>query len=75
MLRSGEAFRQRLGDCGYIEGGNITVEYRDADGKADRLSDQAAESVCINVELIVKLSRPSLSNSKNSSNITHHHCD
>jgi len=48
-----EAFRQGLGDLGYAEGRNITIEYRYADGNAERLPTLAAELVRLNVDLIV----------------------
>jgi hypothetical protein len=35
----GEAFRQGMRDLGYIEGRNLVVEYRAAEGKAERLSE------------------------------------
>ena len=48
-----EAFRQGLRDIGYVEGRNITLEYRYAEGKYDRLPELAAELVHLNVALIV----------------------
>jgi len=48
-----EAFRQRLKELGYIEGKNIAIEYRYADGKADRLLSLATELVLLKVDVIV----------------------
>jgi putative ABC transport system substrate-binding protein len=48
-----EAFRQGLRDLGYIEGQNITIEYRDADNQRDRLSALAAELVRLPVDNLV----------------------
>jgi ABC-type uncharacterized transport system substrate-binding protein len=47
------AFRQGLRDLGYVEGENILVEYRYAEGKSDRLRDLAAELVRLKVDVIV----------------------
>jgi putative ABC transport system substrate-binding protein len=48
-----EAFRQGLRDLGYVEGRNLVIEYREAEGKADRLPALAAELVALKVDVIV----------------------
>src|SRR5439155_10973789 len=48
-----EAFRQGLRDLGYIEGQNITIEYRHADNQHDRLPALAAELVRLPVDILV----------------------
>ena len=48
-----EAFRQGLRDLGYVEGKNIVIEWRSAEGKADRLPALATELVHLKVDLIV----------------------
>lgn len=48
-----EALRQGLRERGYIEGQNIIVEYRWADGKDDRYAPLAAELVSLGVDVIV----------------------
>jgi putative tryptophan/tyrosine transport system substrate-binding protein len=48
-----EAFRSGLRDLGYVEGKNIVVEWRFADGKLERLPAQAAELVRLKLEIIV----------------------
>src|SRR6266581_1938163 len=52
-----EAFRQGLRDLGYFEGRNVVIEYRDAEGKAERLPALAAELVALNVDVIVASSQ------------------
>jgi putative ABC transport system substrate-binding protein len=48
-----EAFRQGLRDLGYLEGRNVVIEYRDAEGKVERLPALAAELVALKVDVIV----------------------
>jgi ABC-type uncharacterized transport system substrate-binding protein len=48
-----EAFLQGLRDLGYIEGRNLVIEYRDAEGKYERLPALAAELVALKVDVIV----------------------
>jgi len=48
-----EAFRQGLRELGYVEGQNIAIEWRSAEGKADRLPGLAAELVRFKVDVIV----------------------
>jgi putative ABC transport system substrate-binding protein len=48
-----DAFRQGLKELGYIDGRNIVVEYRWAEGKSDRLPQLAAELERLKVRLIV----------------------
>ena len=48
-----EAIRLALGERGYIEGQNIAIEYRYAEGKRNRYSELAAELVRLKVDVIV----------------------
>ena len=48
-----DAFRQGLRELGYVEGKNIVIEYRSAEGKAERVPDLAAELVRLKVDVIV----------------------
>ena len=48
-----EAFLQGLRDLGYVEGRNVVVEYRFAEGKLERYPALAAELVALKVDVIV----------------------
>ena len=53
--RSMEAFREGLRELGWIEGQNIVIDYRFAEGRFDRLPDLAAELVRLKVDVIARL--------------------
>ena len=53
-----EAFRQELSKLGWIEGKNITIEYRFAEQKPERLPELAADLVRLKVDLIVVAGTP-----------------
>jgi putative ABC transport system substrate-binding protein len=53
-----QAFEQRLHDLGYIEGQNIAIEYRNAEGEVDKLLDLAADLVRLDVDVIVTATDP-----------------
>jgi putative tryptophan/tyrosine transport system substrate-binding protein len=55
-----EAFRQGLREFGYVEGQNVVLEFRDVEGKAERLSDLASELVRLKVDVIVTSSTPAI---------------
>ena len=59
-----EAFRQGLRELGYVEGKNIIIEYRYAEGKLDRLPALAAELVRLKVDVIVTGGAPATRSAK-----------
>jgi putative ABC transport system substrate-binding protein len=61
-----EELRQGLGDLGYVEGRNIILEYRYADGDLDRRPALAAELVQLKVDLITAWSTPAVLAAKSS---------
>ena len=52
------AFQQQLRELGYVEGKNITFEYRSADNKLDRLPALAEELVRLKVDLVITRGTP-----------------
>jgi putative tryptophan/tyrosine transport system substrate-binding protein len=59
-----DAFRQELSKLGWIEGKDITIEYRFAEQKNERLPELAADLVRLKVDLIVVSSGPAASAAK-----------
>ena len=60
-----DAFRKGLRELGYVEGKNYTIEYRSADGRAERFPELAAELVRLGVDLIVVRGTPGTIAAKN----------
>jgi ABC-type uncharacterized transport system substrate-binding protein len=55
-----QQFPEALRDLGYVEGQNIILEWRSADGRSDRLTDLAADLVRIKADVIVALTNPDI---------------
>jgi len=62
-----EAFRQRLRQLGYVEGNNILIEYRYAEGQRGRLPGLVAELVRLKVDVIVTVGVPAAQAAKKAS--------
>ena len=60
-----EGFRQGLRALGYVEGRNLVIEYRSADGRDDRYPGLAAELVGLKVDLILTRGTPAALAAKN----------
>ena len=60
------AFRQGLRELGYVEGQNLVIEYRSADGRAERFPDLAGELVRLKVDVIVTRGTPAALAAKHS---------
>jgi len=55
-----QAFEQRLRALGYIEGQNMLIDFRNAEGQVDRLPDLAADLVHLGVDVIVTATEPAI---------------
>ena len=64
QLARAQAFRQGLRELGYVEGKNIVIEYRHAEGKYDRLPGLVAELVRLKVDVIVTGGGPATRSAK-----------
>ena len=60
-----DALRKGLRDLGYVEGRNLVIEYRSADGRAERFPDLATELVRLKVDLIMTRGTPATNAAKN----------
>ncbi|MBM3221702.1 MAG: ABC transporter substrate-binding protein [Candidatus Rokubacteria bacterium] len=58
------AFRQGLAELGYVEGQNVVIEYRSADGRPERFRDLARELVRLEVDVIVTRGSPAALSAK-----------
>ena len=57
---SADVFRNALTDLGYVEGRDVTIEFRWAEGHLERLSPLAAELVALKVDVIVVGTTPAI---------------
>jgi putative tryptophan/tyrosine transport system substrate-binding protein len=60
-----EGLRLGLRQLGYVEGKNMLIEYRYADGKVERLPSLAAELVSLNLDILVARGAPAAHAAKN----------
>jgi putative ABC transport system substrate-binding protein len=63
------AFLQRLRELGWIEGRNLTIEYRCAEGSSDRAAKLAADLVRLKVDVIVTYAHPRVVATKQSTSV------
>jgi ABC-type uncharacterized transport system substrate-binding protein len=55
-----DALREGFRELGYVEGQNLVLEYRSADGRAERFQDLASELIDLKVDLIVTRGTPAV---------------
>jgi ABC-type uncharacterized transport system substrate-binding protein len=65
-----DAFRQSLRDLGYVEGKNLIIEYRSAEGRGERFVELAADLLRMNVDVIVTRGTPAVLAAKSATTTT-----
>jgi len=65
-----DAFRERMRELGYVEGQNLTIEVRYAEGRFERFPDLAAELVRLKVDVIVAVVTPAALAARNATRTT-----
>ena len=65
-----DAFRQSLRDLGYVEGQNLIIEYRSAEGRGERFTELAADLLRLNVHVIVTRGTPAVLAAKKATTTT-----
>jgi putative ABC transport system substrate-binding protein len=58
------AFRESMSELGYVEGRNLAIDYRVAEGRTDRLPELAAELIGLRVDVIIALGPAALKAAK-----------
>ena len=64
-----DAFRQGLRELGYVQGKNINIEYRYAEGRSERLAESAQELVHLKIDILVA-SSAAVARAAKKSNVT-----
>jgi len=64
------AFRQSLQDLGYVEGQNLIIAYRSAEGRGERFTELTTELLRLNVEVIVTRGTPAVLAAKKATTTT-----
>jgi putative ABC transport system substrate-binding protein len=65
-----DAFRQSLHDLGYVEGRNLIIEYRSAEGRGERFAELTADLLRSNVDVIVTRGTPAVLAAKKATTTT-----
>jgi len=72
-LNISNAFKDALRELGYVEGKNLLIDYRFAEGRYERLPDLAAELVRLKADIIVTNPTPATMAAKNATRRSHRH--